>query len=97
MLSRGNEPSITSTVASSTGDDSSGCGTPNIQRQQRIILSSIDSFHSMTGLTLKLKGYYSFLKLNPDYKDKLTLIQIIRGLFSKSSNMKGEHDEEESK
>ena len=49
----------------------------------------------MTGLVLKLKGYYGFLKVNPDYKDKITLIQIIRGHFTKSSNMKGEHEEEE--
>ena len=68
--------------------------SPIEERQDRIILSSIDSFHSMTGLVLKLKGYQSFLKANPDYKDKVTLIQIIRGLFSKSNNMKGQHAEE---
>ena len=45
----------------------------------------------MTGIVLKLQGYYSFLKQNSDYKDKVTLIQIIRGLFTKSSNMMGEH------
>ena len=57
-------------------------------------MSSIDSFHSMTGLVLKLQGFYNFLKVNPDYKDKVTLIQIIRGLFSRSSNMKGQHEEQ---
>ena len=51
----------------------------------------------MAGLVLKLKGYYYFLKANSDYKDKITLIQIIRGLFPKSSNMKNEHGEEETK
>ena len=51
----------------------------------------------MTGLEQKLKGFYSFLKANPDYKDKVTLIQIIRGHFTKSHNMKGEHEEEENK
>lgn len=45
----------------------------------------------MTGIVYKLKGFRSFLKANPDYKDKITLIQIIRGLFSPSSNMKGQH------
>ena len=84
MLTRHVVPSITSTMASSQGEDSSEAGTPNRCREQRIIMSSIDTFHSMTGLILKLKGYYSFLKVNPDYKDKITLIQIIRGLFSRS-------------
>ena len=60
-------------MASSHGDDTSGSGTPN-RREERIILSSIDSFHSMTGLVQKFRGYYSFLKANPDYKDKITLI-----------------------
>ena len=92
MLSR----SIASTVASSD-QAGSGCTTPLEEDQERIILSSIDSFHSMTGIVLKLKGYRSFLKANPDYKDKVTLIQIIRGLFTTSSNMMGEHVDEDRK
>ena len=43
----------------------------------------------MTGIVYKLKGFRSFLRANPDYKDKVTLIQIIRGLFSQSNNMRG--------
>lgn len=51
----------------------------------------------MTGIILKLKGYYNFLKIYPEYRDKVVLFQVIRGLFFKSDNMKGEHEEEESK
>ena len=39
-----------------------------------------------------------FLKNCPEYRDKVVLFQIIRGLFFKSDNMKGQHQaEEESK
>lgn len=63
--------------------------------QGKIILASIDSFHQMTGLILKLKGYYKFLKMFPEYREKVVLFQVIRGLFFKSENMRGAHDEEE--
>ena len=63
----------------------------------KIILASIDSFHQMTGLVSKLKGYYNFLKMFPEYRDKVVLFQVIRGLFYKSENMQGTHREEESK
>ena len=49
----------------------------------------------MTGLIFKLKGYYNFLKMYPEYRDKVVLFQVIRGLFYKSDNMKGQHTEEE--
>ena len=49
----------------------------------------------MTGLIFKLKGYYNFLKMYPEYRDKVVLFQVIRGLFYKSDNMKGQHVEEE--
>ena len=65
--------------------------------QGKIILASIDSFHQLTGISLKLKGYYNFLKVHPEYRDKVVLFQVIRGLFLKSENMKGEHPSEESK
>jgi len=51
----------------------------------------------MTGLILKLKGYYNFLKDFPEYRDKVVLFQVIRGLFTKSENMMGQHKKEESK
>ena len=51
----------------------------------------------MTGLILKLKGYYNFLKMYPEYKEKVVLFQVIRGLFFMSDNMKTGQAEEESK
>ena len=66
--------------------------------KDKIILASIDSFHQMTGLVLKLKIYYRFLKTYPEYREKVVLFQVIRGLAFKSDNMKGQHQaEEESK
>lgn len=63
--------SITSTLASSHGDDSSQGLNDSING--KTILASIDSFHQMTGLILKLRGYQSFLRQNPEYKDKVVL------------------------
>lgn len=80
-------PSITSTLASSNAENESLIATDPMQG--KIILASIDSFHQMTGLTLKLKGYYNFLKTYPEYRDKVVLFQVIRGLFTKSENMQG--------
>ena len=57
--------------------------------KDKIILASIDSFHQMTGLILKLKIYYKFLKTYPEYREKVVLFQVIRGLAFKSDNMKG--------
>ena len=57
--------------------------------KDKIILASIDSFHQMTGLILKLKIYYKFLKTYPEYREKVVLFQVIRGLAFKSENMKG--------
>ena len=48
----------------------------------------------MTGIILKLKGYYSFLKQFSEYRDKVVLIQIIRGLFFKSDNIEDLHAED---
>lgn len=89
-----NSSSITSTLASSFAEnDSQGAE----QSQGKVILASIDSFHQMTGITLKLKGYYNFLKMYPEYRDKVVLFQVVRGLFVKSDNMKGQQSEEETK
>lgn len=64
----------------------------------KIILASIDSFYQTNGLILKLKGYYKFLKMYPEYRNKVVLFQVIRGLFKKSDNMQGSGgSEEESK
>ena len=41
----------------------------------------------MTGLILKLKGYYNFLKIYPEYREKVVLFQVIRGLFFKSDKI----------
>jgi len=79
--------SITSTIDSSFAENDSSFETT----QGKIILASIDSCHQMTGLILKLMGYYNFLKTYPEYKDKVVLFQVIRGLFFKSENMKGQH------
>ena len=49
----------------------------------------------MTGLVLKLKGYYKFLKTFPEYRDKIVLFQVVRGLFFMSENMEGAHAEQE--
>mmetsp|Transcript_13219 Transcript_13219/g.17984 ORF Transcript_13219/g.17984 Transcript_13219/m.17984 type:complete len:110 (+) Transcript_13219:162-491(+) len=83
--------SITSTLASSFGENSSQ-GMDSLQG--KVILASIDSCHQMTGLILKLKGYYRFLKTFPEYREKVVLFQVIRGLFFKSDNMKGAHEEQ---
>ena len=79
--------SATSTLASSFAADTSQDNTDSLEG--KIILASIDSFHQTTGLILKLKGYYNFLKMYPEYRDKVVLFQVIRGLFFKSDNMKG--------
>ena len=78
--------SATSTLASSFADNSQDTSD---SLEGKIILASIDSFHQTTGLILKLKGYYNFLKMYPEYRDKVVLFQVIRGLFFKSDNMKG--------
>lgn len=53
-------------------------------------MASIDSCHQTTGLILKLKGYYQFLKDYPEYREKVVLFQVIRGLFFRSDNIAGE-------
>lgn len=58
-------------------------------------MASIDSCHQTTGLILKLKGYYQFLKDYPEYREKVVLFQVIRGLFFRSDNMAGEQQSEE--
>lgn len=51
--------------------DSSDQGMDSMQG--KIVLASIDSFHQLTGISLKLKGYYTFLKMHPEYRDKVVL------------------------
>ena len=91
---RGSSNSNKQTQPSSIADSNSINDTTLEPRSPRIVLSSIDSCHSMTGIILKLKGYYSFLKQFSEYRDKVVLIQIIRGLFFKSDNIEDLHAED---
>ena len=57
-------------------------------QQQRIVMSSIDTCHHLTAIVYKLRSYYKFLKqLDPRMRDRIVLIQIIRGLLNKSDNI----------
>ena len=67
----GHAGSRTSTLADSFEQNSSQ--DINDALNGKIILASIDSLQPTTGLILKLKGYYRFLKMYPEYRNKVVL------------------------
>lgn len=50
-------------------------------------MSSIDTFHPLSGLRTKLRGYYKFLKAYPAYRNKLVLIQFIPSIYCESEHL----------
>ena len=42
--------------------------------EQPIIMSSINAFHPISGVTNKLIAYHEFLKKYPNYRKKVVLI-----------------------
>ena len=57
------------------GDD--GDSMFNERRGDPIIMSSIDSYHPISGLKHKLTAYHQFLQKYPTYRDRVVFIQFV--------------------
>ena len=42
-----------------------------------IVISSIDTYHPISGLRQKLRAFLNFLEANPNYKNKVVFIQFV--------------------